>query len=158
MDNLERVRRALERVVRGRVKVETREEWIRRLQAGGKPTVLDEPLDSYRGAWESPGFQSMTASGNSHAPEGGLHIVRNDDREPPERRVKTYSDHIIEDLVGDPRWSEVLRISELEDSADLHTLVRAHVFGYLRLRDDHWSSDVPPDIARATPKRGPQGA
>jgi hypothetical protein len=152
MENLERVRAALEAVVRARVKVMTREEWDQRLRAGGKPTVLDEPLDAYRGAWQSPGFESVVASGKSYAPEAGLHIVRHDEQEPLERRVKTYSDHVIEDLIVDHRWPEVLRIGALEDSEGLQALVSAHVFGYRRIRDDHWASEVPPDITRAIPK------
>ena len=35
---------------------------------------------------------------------------------------------------------------------ELEAIVRAHVFGCARRRDDHWSDEIPPDIAGAEPK------
>jgi hypothetical protein len=137
MNDLEQVRAALERVMGARVKMVTREEWERKLKRGGERTLLGEPFEPYRGALDAPGFVSVVASGQPWADEGGIHNVRRDDAAPPSRRFKTYSDAVIEDLIADARWPDVLRIAGLTSSPTLEASVRAHVFAYSRRRGDH---------------------
>jgi len=152
VNDLERIRMALEHIVDAPTKVVSRVEWDAVLRDRGKPTRLSEPLGPYLGIQGSPGFEYAVASGAPHAEKAGTHNLRKDEQDPPEGRFNLYSHVIIEDLVDDLRWPEVLRVAGLEGAEDLLALVRAHVFGYARNRDDRWSAEIPEDIAGAEPK------
>lgn len=158
VSELERVRLALERIVQARVKAWAAADWAAKLRAGGKPTRLDETFGPYSGIQGSAGYEYAVASGMNYTAERGgepgLHHLRTDEQDPPEGRSNLYSDVVIEDLTTDPRWPEVLRLTGLDDTDDLRALVRTHVFGYRRLRHDHWSATPPKDIADALPKDG----
>jgi len=152
MDDLERVRAALERVIGQPMKMFSRDEWDASLREGGKPTRLDAPYTPYRGVQDNPGYESAVASGVPYAGEPGFHHTRRDEKDGPEGLFNTDSHHVIEDLVGEPMWSEVLRVAGLEPSADLVERVRGQVFGHLKNRSDHRNPTVPTDIAAAEPK------
>ena len=156
MNDLERVRAALARVVGAPVEMMTREEWQTGLLPGGEPTLLPGPFGPYLGVKRNPGFWGDAASGDSFTEgrggEPGFHHVRRDDKDPPEGRYNTDSHIVIVDLVSDRRWPEVVRVAGLAATPELETLARAHVFAHVQQRGDHWSPEVPDDIAGAKPK------
>jgi len=155
-DRLERVRAGLEGLVGRAVKLLSRSEWDEKLRAGGEPTRLQEPPGPFLGVQGVPGFEYAVTNGAPHAPEGGIHLVRIDANDPPEERVNTDSHVVIEDLMSQARWPEVLLAAGLESSPDLEGLVRAHVFAYLCQREDHHGPSIPKDIADAIPKGQPR--
>jgi hypothetical protein len=152
LSDLERVRAALGRIVDAPVEVLPRGEWDAGLRPGGRPTRLPEPFGPYLGVQGNPSFECAIASGAPHADEPGFHYVRRDEKDLPEGRYNTDSHVVIVDLVADPRWPEVLRVTGPEDTDDLRALAHAHVFAHVRQRDDHWSRTIPDDISGAEPK------
>lgn len=149
-DTLERVKAGLRSVVGKPVEAMPRSMWS--LRPGGEPTVLPRPLPPHLGFQSSPGYASAVASGACFADLAGVHYLRQDEQAPPESRTKTYSHVVIENLVEDPRWPDVLRATGLEASEELETLVRSHVFSYSAYREDHHNLTVPDDIAQAKPR------
>jgi hypothetical protein len=152
VDSLERIRAGLAAVTGRTVKVVTRAKWNSRLRDGGKPTRLPEPFGPFLGVQGSPGFEVAVASGAPFAPVAGIHHVRRDENDPPDERYNTDSLDVVEDLVADSRWPEVLRAAGMATSPELEALVRAQVFAFPNQRPDHHSSAIPDDIAAAKPK------
>lgn len=153
MTELDRVRAGLERTIGSRVSTIARAAWEERLRSGGRPTRLAEPLEPFRGVQRAPGFQFAAASGAAYTAErggeAGIHHVRLDVNDPPEGRINTDSYLVIEDLVADARWAEVLRVAGIADGPEIQSLVRAQVFAYGQLGKDHWNPAIPDHIAEA---------
>ena len=143
MSDLERVRAGLERVVRSRVKTLPRAAGDECQRSGGSPTRLPEPFPPYRGVLGAPGFPYAVASGAAYTAErgggAGIHHVRRDENDPAEGRFNTDSDIVIEDLVADEKWLEVLRVAALAAGPELQALVLERVFALRRPRglSDH---------------------
>jgi hypothetical protein len=148
---LQRVQAALGKIVGASVKAIPRSQWRASNYRSGEPVLLDEPFGPYLGVQDSPGFEFAVASAAPWAPEAGTHHMRS--VEQSGRRIwKTYSVVIIEDLRSRDVWPEVLRMVGHEHAAASEEAADAYVFGYISLRPDHHSLDIPEDIGRARRK------
>jgi hypothetical protein len=148
---IEKLRRALERVLGKSVKAIPKSEWISALRSGGRPTRLEKPFSPFGGIASQMKLVSMAASAQTFAAVPGFHFTRLDDSDAP-NIFNTDSYDVIDNLSSHPAFPSVLKIVRM-DPGCAGQVAGGYVFSVGPLkRKDHHSPRVPEDIAKARRK------
>lgn len=154
MDNVERIKFALQHHMDKSIAEFSKGDWERLILSSGEPTKLEEVPYPLSSVMTDAKVVAVTASGIIN-PDPGIDIVRYDAQDAPHvYNIDHYS--VVENLPNHADYSKVLSTANVKETDELNKILKEKVFVVgPRQSSDHWVKELPERIRNAKQKNKP---